>query len=80
MKKTIVVIFILLFVWGPAIAMQPLPLNRNAGKTTVELVASLQKEKVNIYRIERTSPIAPPEICYVTVGELHGKTVAMTCL
>jgi hypothetical protein len=63
-------------------AMQPLPLNSSpdARVEHVEqepvLVASMQKGKVNIYRVVDTELQV---VCYVTIGELHGKTVAQNC-
>jgi hypothetical protein len=40
------------------------------------LVGSMQKGKVNTYRVVDTELHI---VCYVTVGELHGKTVAQDC-
>jgi L-cystine uptake protein TcyP (sodium:dicarboxylate symporter family) len=40
------------------------------------LISSIQKGKVKTYRVVDTEL---QMVCYVTVGELHGKTVAQDC-
>jgi hypothetical protein len=40
------------------------------------LIGSMQKGKVNTYRVVDTELQVA---CYITVGELHGKTVAQDC-
>jgi hypothetical protein len=50
-----------------------------------ELIATMEDGAVNLYKVtsciyyEGTRWLARRDICYVTVGELHGKTVAMEC-
>jgi hypothetical protein len=65
--------------------MQPLPLNGNTECNKVELVAEMQKGKVKLYLVTHcnyfsgTVTVASIDRCYVTVGELHGKTVSTIC-
>jgi hypothetical protein len=40
------------------------------------LIGSMQKGKVNTYRVVDTELQVA---CYITIGELHGKTVAQDC-
>jgi hypothetical protein len=63
-------------------AMQPLPFEPGPPARVEHiqqepvLIASMQKGKVNIYRVVDTELQV---VCYVTIGELHGKTVAQNC-
>jgi hypothetical protein len=67
-----------------AYGMQPLPLNQEPCNS-VELVASLEDGDVNVYLVTHcnyfkgTTTVASRDRCYVTVGELHGKTVSTIC-
>ena len=63
----------------PAEAMQPLPF-KVTKDVRVEQVAVLEDGDVVVYRLERVPDrFSKREICWVTVGELHGKTVTMEC-
>jgi hypothetical protein len=76
--------FIALFAIDNVFAMQPLPLNPELCNS-VELVASFDDGDINVYLVTHcnyfkgTTTVASRDRCYVTVGELHGKTVSTVC-
>jgi hypothetical protein len=79
--RTIFLLFVILFAFGMTKACD---VEADKGPFaaegySVELVASLEDGDVNTYRIKRDVRNEMDEICWVTVGELHGKTVAMEC-
>jgi hypothetical protein len=89
MIKDLIILYIFMFLSLVAIdsvfATQPLPLNRNPECNKVELIAEMQKGKVKVYLVTHcnyfsgTDTVASIDRCYVTVGELHGKTVSTIC-
>jgi hypothetical protein len=69
------------FIYGTATQAKdtPDPLAVN-DRVTIELVATMEDGKVRIYRLmDYASAGFAARVCHITVGELHGKTVAMDC-
>jgi hypothetical protein len=68
-----------------AFSEQP-PVKKETCTDGAELIATMEDGDVNFYRVtscvyyDGTDILARRDICYVTVGELHGKTVATECL
>jgi hypothetical protein len=62
------------------------PVKKETCTEGAERVATMEDGDVNFYRVtsciyyDGTDILARRDICYVTVGELHGKTVTMDCL
>jgi hypothetical protein len=49
-------------------------------RTTIELIATMEDGKVRVYRLtDYPTGMFGTTTCLITVGELHGKTVAMEC-
>ncbi len=47
---------------------------------TIELIATMEDGKVRVYRlVDYQTGTFNSTTCYITVGELHGKTVATEC-
>jgi len=78
MREVLLTLFIILvFATGrgcDADAAEKKPDLWAAKGVTIELIATSDKGDVKYYRI-----VDYTAVCYVTVGELHGKTVTMFC-
>lgn len=62
-------------------AVKEVPVPQSFSKdVTITLIATTDNGKVKIYRLVDYQGIGRiHSVCYVTVGELHGKTVATEC-
>lgn len=87
--RTVFLLFVILFTFGMTRACdtevgavgeipQPITLNKN---TTIDLIATSDDGKVKYYRLTDIPDgyVTMMSLCYITVGELHGKTVTMEC-
>jgi len=83
--RTIFLVLVVLFLFGfvkacDAEAKEVKPPVAVNDRVTIELIATMEDGKVRVYRlVDYPSGIFNTKTCYITVGELHGKTVAMVC-
>ncbi len=45
-----------------------------------DAIAQFDNDRVRVYKVEDIQPGYHHNVCYVVVGELHGRTVAIDCV
>jgi hypothetical protein len=77
--RTVFLLFVILFAFGMTKACENEATAKSEDYTTpgvhLELIAASDDGDVRYYRLTDIGNAT----CYITVGELHGKTVAMEC-